>query len=96
MCGRKSLCPSKTCPTNVSPREISAGERDIIPDKETALILLHHFLEKPPYTPKQRVAPSSARVLPAVEEQHVPAKPLPANEEAKVRSRLQWLKRKKA
>jgi len=74
----------------------AAGERDIIPDKETALILLHHFLEKPPYTPKQRVAPSSARVLPAVEEQHVPVKPLPANEEAKVRSRLQWLKQKKA
>jgi len=35
-------------------------------------------------------------VLPAVAEQHVPLKPLPANEEAKVRSRLQWLKRKNA
>ncbi|HNZ38988.1 MAG TPA: hypothetical protein PKN69_05605, partial [Candidatus Latescibacteria bacterium] len=68
----------------------------IIPDKKTALILLHHFLEKPPYTPKQRVVPSNTRVLPAVEEPNVPVKPLPANEEAKVRSRLQWLKRKKA
>jgi len=93
-----SSCPCEDgCPSCVgSPSrswsyfDADSGPRERIPDKEAALILLHDMLGKEPYEPKPLASERRDVATPARE-----IKPLPENVEAKIRKRIQSLKRKK-
>jgi DEAD/DEAH box helicase domain-containing protein len=95
-CPCQDGCPSCVGAPHPFGARDGAGERDIIPDKDAALVLLHHFLELPPYTPKERKPRVNAGDR-ALEDapKPVPVRPLPPHDEAKVRARLQAIKRKK-
>jgi DEAD/DEAH box helicase domain-containing protein len=74
-------------------------QKERIPDKEAALILLHDMLGKEPYVPKQ-VAPIQRTVSTPVAEPEPTQtvrdiKSLPENVEAKLRKRIQAFKRDK-
>lgn len=68
--------------------------RERIPDKEAALVILHHILEKEPYIPKPPTAERAAHVRREPEPPPVPIKRLPDRVEQKIRQRVQRLKRK--
>ena len=93
-------CPcSGGCPSCVgAPLPVSSvggpEDRDLVPDKEAALILLHDLLEREPYTPKA-VTPAQARRAPTPEpERAMPVKPLPPGLEEKIRRRISGMGRK--
>lgn len=99
-CPCENGCPS--CVGSVS-RTWSYFDEDSelkerIPDKEAALMLLHDILGKEPYIPKQiSLSQPLANVQQAqvLEDQPITRqiKPLPENVEAKIRKRIQSLKR---
>ncbi|MGB9595489.1 MAG: DEAD/DEAH box helicase [Candidatus Poribacteria bacterium] len=73
--------------------------KERIPDKEAALMLLHDMLGKEPYIPKQIALSqtlTNIQQLDVLENQPISRqiKPLPENVEAKIRKRIQSLKRK--
>ena len=77
-------------------------QKERIPDKEAALILLHEMLGKEPYEPKQPVQVRQVQASPTPipqEPEQTPVvreiKPLPENVEAKLRKRIQAFKRDK-
>jgi len=100
-----SECPCRDgCPSCVGaalPMSAKDGphDRDLVPDKDAALILLHDMLQREPYTPKERRPPVLAEdapaKTPAAERPSPPIKPLPPMVEAKVRTRVQQMRRKK-
>ncbi|MGD2174997.1 MAG: DEAD/DEAH box helicase [Candidatus Brocadiaceae bacterium] len=67
---------------------VESGTRGNIPDKEAALILLHHLLELDPYVPKY--APPSPEVRPPDQKREArrPKKELPASVERNIRDQL--------
>jgi len=65
--------------------------RERIPDKEAALMLLHDMMGKEPYEPKPLVVKKKEELLPARRQD---IKRLPENVEAKIRKRVQNLKKK--
>ncbi len=66
-------------------------DRTIVPDKDTALILLHDMLEREPYIPKEH-PPEIAAALVKLAEPDPKMKPLPPNIEEKIRSRVRNLR----
>ena len=66
-------------------------DREIVPDKDTALVLLHDMLEREPYTPKQ-LPLENAPVPVKLAEPEPEMKPLPSNIEEKIRSRVRNLR----
>lgn len=95
-----SECPCEDgCPSCVgAPGPPDLGDdttREMIPDKEAALVLLHALMEKEPYVPKRpRSAERPVSVAAGTELETmadappIPAKPLPPNVEAKIRSKV--------
>ncbi len=67
------------------------NDREIVPDKEAALILLHDMLEREPYVPKQPSPEALAQPADIPEPDPV-IKPLPPNIEEKIRSRVRNLR----
>ena len=61
-----------------------AGAKGMIPDKEAALVILHHLLSLDPYTPKS--GPENADGTPAAERPK--GKPLPVELQGKLRAEL--------
>jgi DEAD/DEAH box helicase domain-containing protein len=104
-----SSCPCEYgCPSCVgsvtrswSYFDADSEPKERIPDKEAALILLHDMLGKEPYIPKQTTIVHQGTA--SVSEETPPTntttvreiKPLPENVEAKIRKRIQSLKRDK-
>ncbi len=94
-------CPSCVGSTNRSWSYFDDSEqKERIPDKEAALILLHEMLGKEPYEPKQPVQMRQVQASPTPQEpEQTPVvreiKPLPENVEAKLRKRIQAFKRDK-
>jgi DEAD/DEAH box helicase domain-containing protein len=93
-----SECPCRDgCPSCVGaalPMSAKDGphERDLVPDKDAALVLLHDMLEREPYQPKERRPPVLDEATPSAgpgKAPSPPVKPLPPNVEAKIRSRVQ-------
>jgi len=75
--------------------DADAEQRERIPDKEAALIILHEMLEREPYVPKP-LKESAAEAAPGtVAEVPPPVKRLPENVELKLRKRLQGMKAKR-
>ncbi|MBI2191815.1 MAG: DEAD/DEAH box helicase [Planctomycetes bacterium] len=94
-------CPCRTgCPSCVgsattvaTSSEIEAGSRDRFPDKEAARILLHDFLEMPPYVPRYPppgppAVPPPTPVASPAPPRAIPNVPLPPNLEKKIRKRV--------
>ena len=98
-----SECPCRDgCPSCVGaalPMSARDGphEREVVPDKDAALILLHDMLEREPYRPTERRPPVAEDGPPPRVAQPAPpaVKPLPPSVEAKIRSRVQGTRRKK-
>jgi DEAD/DEAH box helicase domain-containing protein len=90
-------CPDG-CPSCVGaslPESAAGGpdDRETLPDKDTALILLHDMLQREPYEPKPK---EPRRKQPAIAKKTAPppVKPLPPGMEVKIRKRLRGMKRK--
>lgn len=94
-------CPSCVGSTNRTWSYFDDSEqKERIPDKEAALILLHDMLGKEPYIPKQAApiqqqAPTPPKIEPEPTTFTREIKPLPENVEAKLRKRIQTFKRDK-
>jgi DEAD/DEAH box helicase domain-containing protein len=102
-CPCENGCPS--CVGSVSRSwsyfDADSESKERIPDKEAALMLLHDMLGKEPYAPKN-IIPSQSVVMQTQQTQDQAVsttvrqiKPLPENVEAKIRKRIQSLKRDK-
>ena len=93
-------CPcSGGCPSCVGaplPPSAVGGpeEKDLVPDKEAALVLLHEILEKEPYTPREPVPPKHSRVSSVTESAEKPVKSLPPGVEDKIRRRIKGMGRR--
>jgi DEAD/DEAH box helicase domain-containing protein len=90
-CLCKRGCPSCVGATMPETGLNGLDDREIVPDKDTALVLLHDMLEREPYTPKQ-LPLDSAPVPVKLAEPEPEMKPLPANIEEKIRSRVRNLR----
>ena len=97
-CECKAGCPSCVGAALASGPSFEAGERGIrIPDKEAALVLLHHLLELKPYRPRRRAdrgaaaglaAPAGGGASPEPDPPLQVARRLPAEIEKRLRERL--------
>ena len=96
-----SECPCRYgCPSCVGAALLGGSsegpnDRDIVPDKDAALILLHDMLQREPYEPKERRPEPPREGLKPAEDPEPAVKPLPPNMEEKIRSRVRGLRGKK-
>ncbi|MDA0748653.1 MAG: DEAD/DEAH box helicase [bacterium] len=96
-CACEDGCPS-CVGAPLPPMGDEGGTKGTIPDRETALVLLHALLEREPYIPK-RPRPVLSLNRPAESEEvagvspPIPVNPLPANVEAKIRKKVRGFKK---
>jgi DEAD/DEAH box helicase domain-containing protein len=92
-CQCRTGCPScvgASTPAYATSR-IESGTRGKIPDKEAALILLHHMLELEPYVPRYAPPSGSSEGAGGSDEREKESKPstgLPEHLEKNIRDRL--------
>jgi DEAD/DEAH box helicase domain-containing protein len=94
-CACQSGCPSCVGSTNRSFVHYDAdGEaRERIPDKEAALVILHHLLQLEPYIPRPLTDEERRRRGEGTAEQGSPIKRLPEHVEQKLRRKIRGLGR---
>ncbi len=68
---------------------VESGTRGNIPDKEAALVLLHHLLEMEPYVPKYAPPSEDSPAAAPEPRRRLPRKELPARVEKNIRDQLQ-------
>ena len=93
-------CPCRYgCPSCVGAAMPAGGaegpqDRDLVPDKDAALILLHSMLQREPYEPRERKPPAEGQARRREPSRPAPTvvTPLPASVEAKIRKRMRTMR----